>query len=60
MRTGTYEVRRIHPWLGGGLGHGRLTGGKSDRGDPIHNLDISERISLQREGLDYSPPQTYI
>ena len=52
MRTGADEVGLIHSWLGGGLGHGRLVGGQPDRGNPIHNLDISERISLQRKGLD--------
>ena len=52
MRTGTDEIRLVQPGLGGGLSQGRLAGGQSDGGDPVHNLDISERISLQRQGLD--------
>ena len=45
VRTGTDEVSLVRPWLGGFWGQRRLTGGQSDGGDPVHNLDISDRIS---------------
>ena len=45
VRTGTDEVSLVRPWLGGFWGQRRLTRGQSDGGDPVHNLDISDRIS---------------
>ena len=45
VRTGTDEVSLVRPWLGGFWGKRRLTRGQSDGGDPVHNLDISDRIS---------------